>query len=210
MNFFPLLLLRLMFGLGLAWHGFQALFLHDGAMEGLAGMIGSHNWPAPTAMAYIAKLSELLCGLMVALGLFTRWAAFVCAFTMGTAVYMKSMGILAAPDGVLTFGEIELAALYLFAFAALVFTGPGCFSIDYLRRPQPENGELDDIGLPEELDGTELEDEVILDSLDRPAATTQRPSAAATANPATAGVPPVPPATPDAGSTAPGRGRSAE
>lgn len=166
-------------------------------MDGLAKMIEGNGWPAPTAMAYVAKLSELIGGLMVALGVFTRWASLVCAFTMGTAVYMTVKGICANPDKVLSFGDIELASLYLVAFLALMFTGAGCLSIDYLRRPRTaEDDEFEIIGMPDSLDDG---DGPVLDSLDRPAA---RPAPTAT--------PPIPPATPGAGSTGPGRGRSGE
>ncbi len=200
MNFFALLLLRLMFGLGLAWHGFQSLFLAEGGIEGLTKLIEANEWPMPTAMAYTAKLAELLCGLMVALGLFTRWAAFVCAFTMGVAIFMT-----AKP---LEFGTWELPALYFIAFLALIFAGAGCMSIDHLRsRRNIEGDEPDPLDLPESLEDLETEEDLIVDSLDRHAPAAARPTPAA--NPATRSVPPVPPATPAAGSTKPERGQSA-
>lgn len=209
MNFFPLLLLRLMFGLGLAWHGFQTLFLSEKGIEFVAGMVEGAGWPMPTAMAYVAKLAELLCGLMVALGLFTRWSAFIGAFTMATAVYMKAVSVIGDPSRDLAFGDIEMAALYCIAFLALTFTGPGCMSLDHLRGGTTGDEELDDddLGLPDALEDVdlELEDGPVVDSLDRKAVSS-RP----TGNPATSSMPPVPPATPDAGSTAPGRGRSGE
>ncbi len=125
MNSLAFLLLRLTFGLGLAWNGFQSLFLIESGISGLAGMIEAQGWPVPMAMAYLAKLTELLCGLMVALGLFTRWAAFGCAFVMGTAIYMTG--------DLMTFGTWELAFLYCTGFLALLLAGAGNISIESLR-----------------------------------------------------------------------------
>jgi putative oxidoreductase len=201
MNFFAPLLLRLMFGLGLAWHGFQTLFLSEDGVSGLVKLIEGHNWPMPNALAYIAKLSELLCGLMVALGLFTRWAALVCAFTMGVAIYMTGKP--------LDFHSWELASLYLTAFAALTFAGPGCVSLDHLRtRRNVVDEEEEELDLAEPLEEQEPVGRNAVDSLDRQAPPTSRPAPAA--HPATSPVPPVPPATPASGSRAPGRGRSAK
>ena len=181
MNSLAFLLLRLMFGLGLAWHGFQTLFLSEGGVEGLAGMLTAQEWPMPTAMAYAAKLSELLCGLMVALGLFTRWAALVCAFVMGVAVAMTADWV--------EFSSYELAGLYCIAFVAILFTGAGTISLDQLRfnakrrAAAREDGELLD---EEDSDSLESASPVV-DSLDHS-----------------------PPPIPAAGSTAQAHGRSGE
>lgn len=122
------LFLRLTFGLGLAWHGYTSLFGPDSAagMERLTGLIESHNWPAPEAFAYLAKITELAGGLLVAVGLLTRAAALACFGTMAVAIWMAHLD-----DPFL--GGWESAALYGTVFLALVLTGGGKMSIDGLR-----------------------------------------------------------------------------
>ncbi len=181
MNSLALLLLRLMFGLGLAWHGFQTLFLMENGIEGVAKLIEANEWPVPTAMAYTAKLGELLCGLMVALGLFTRWAALVCAFVMGVAMAMSANWI--------DFSTWEKAALYGIAFVAILFTGAGTISLDQLRINAKRRAAAfdDDELIDDELPGTLASAAPVVDSLDHS-----------------------PPPIPAAGSTAPAHGRSGE
>jgi putative oxidoreductase len=181
MNSLAFLLLRLMFGLGLAWHGFQTLFLSEVGVERLAGMLTDQEWPMPTAMAYAAKLGELLCGLMVALGLFTRWAALVCAFVMGVAVAMTANWV--------EFSSYELAGLYCIAFVAILFTGAGTISLDQLRINAKRRAAAldDDELLDEEMPDTLGNAAPVVDSLDHS-----------------------PPPIPAAGSTSPAHGRSGE
>jgi putative oxidoreductase len=66
--------------------------------------------------------AEVVCAALVAVGLATRLAALPLVFTMAVAGFVINAG---AP-----WGEQELAAIYLVPFAALVFTGPGAYSVD--------------------------------------------------------------------------------
>jgi putative oxidoreductase len=126
MNSIAQLFLRLTFGLGIAMHGFQALFLSEAGLAGLAKLIENNGWPAPSAWAYLAKFTELLGGLLIAGGFLTRPAALANAFGMGTAIYMVHLN-----DGFI--GGWELAALYLTGFLAIFIGGPGRISIDSIR-----------------------------------------------------------------------------
>ncbi|MCH2100344.1 MAG: DoxX family protein [Planctomycetes bacterium] len=129
------LILRLTFGLGFAVHGYQSLFVIEGGMEGLTGLVASRGWPAPEAWAYLAKITELVGGLLVALGFLTRTAALACAGTMGVAIYMVHLD---HPFRDSAGGPgWELAGLYLAAFLAILFTGAGKISIDRFRRDSP-------------------------------------------------------------------------
>ena len=65
---------------------------------------------------------ELVCPLLVALGLGTRLAAIPAAFTMGVALL-----VIHAAD---PFAKQEKALLFLIAFVVLVFTGAGRYSLD--------------------------------------------------------------------------------
>jgi putative oxidoreductase len=76
---------------------------------------------------------EVIGGGLIALGLFTRVAAFVCSGQMAAAYFMAH-----APQGfwpALNGGEA--AILYCFIFLYLVFAGPGIWSIDALVRKRP-------------------------------------------------------------------------
>lgn len=137
MQSLALLILRVAFGLGFAIHGYQSLFVIEGGIEKLAGLIESKGWPAPEAFAYLAKVTELLGGVLLALGLVTRAAALACAGTMAVAIWMAHWG---DPFRDAATGKgWELAGLYLAAFVALLLLGGGRLSVDGLRKDrQPE------------------------------------------------------------------------
>jgi uncharacterized membrane protein YphA (DoxX/SURF4 family) len=113
--------------------GWQKLFglfqiIHAGASLGSAGLgplIRDMGFPAPALASVYVTLSESIMALLIALGLFTRLSAACATLNMAGAFYFS-----------LRVGEEPLrAALYLLIFGALALTGPGRFSIDYLRRP---------------------------------------------------------------------------
>ncbi len=112
-------LMRIFTGLSFLWHGTQKLFAIPAPME--------HDVPA--FVVYIAGPIELIGGLLVALGLFTRWAAFVCSGLMAAAYWMV--------HGTKAFFPImnggELAVLYCFAFLFISAQGSGTWSMDASR-----------------------------------------------------------------------------
>ena len=126
MNNFALLLLRITVGLGLASHGYNSV-VNGGveAIEGFAGFLESMGFPAPIAFAWIAKSTELAGGVCVAIGLFTRPAALLCAVTMLVAILTAHLGD--------SFDQWELAFLYCAAMTVIVMSGPGTHSIDSKR-----------------------------------------------------------------------------
>jgi|ERR1700716_3335232 putative oxidoreductase len=65
-------LIRLMAGGSLAYHGYQILF---GNIEGAARFFESVGFEQGLLWAYVVGVLELVCGLCLALGLFTRLAA---------------------------------------------------------------------------------------------------------------------------------------
>ena len=80
----------------------------------------------------LAGLLEVAGGILMAAGLFTRSTAFVLSGMMAVAYFMAhaSQGNVLAP----MLNQGELAVLYSFVFLAFVFTGPGAWSLDNLRR----------------------------------------------------------------------------
>ncbi len=114
---------RAAFGLTMAFaHGLGKLPPSERFLQGLTGM----GFPAPELFAWLAGLSEFAGGLFLAIGLFTRPAAFFLAFTMGVAFFIA--------HGADPFQKKELAFLYMSMAASLVFLGSGRFSVDALIR----------------------------------------------------------------------------
>jgi len=83
-----------------------------------------------TSLPGIAGILELVGGVMIILGLFTRSVAFILSGLMAVAYFMAH-----APRGfypILNAGE--LAILYCFVFLYFAAAGPGPWSIDAARR----------------------------------------------------------------------------
>ena len=94
--------------------------------EGLVTRAGELGFPAPVVFAWAAALSEFLGGMFLALGLFTRLAAFFIACTMLVAI----LGVHAADP----YQKKELAFMYFFVAAAFMLKGSGDWSVDALLR----------------------------------------------------------------------------
>jgi putative oxidoreductase len=80
----------------------------------------------PTGLLYFTGTMELVGGLLITIGLFTRPVAFILSGFMAFAYFMAHF-----PRGffpVLNMGE--LAALYCFVFLYLAVAGPGPIAID--------------------------------------------------------------------------------
>lgn len=76
-----------------------------------------------------AVFCEVICSALVVLGLATRVAVLPLVFTMVIAAFVVHGG---DPFFMAGGASKEPALIYLFAFALLFFTGPGCFSADTL------------------------------------------------------------------------------
>ncbi len=111
-------LLRIMAGLLLLWHGSQKLFGFPQAPP-----------DAPAFVIYVAGSIELVGGILIAIGLFTRQAAFVCSGLMAAAYWMVHGSKHLFP--LLNGGE--LAALYCFVFLFIAANGAGMWSADAAR-----------------------------------------------------------------------------
>jgi putative oxidoreductase len=111
--------LRVIAGLGIAYHGCGKVF---GDMTQMIDGVAQLGFPEPVIFAWAAALSEFAGGLAIAAGLLTRLAALSVLFTMGVAFFLAH-----AAD---PFSVKELAMLYGVCAGTLVLTGPGTFSID--------------------------------------------------------------------------------
>lgn len=109
-------LLRVVTGFLFLWHGMQKLF----------GFPGEVPAGAPPAILWTAGPLELGCGVLVMVGLFTRWAAFVAAGLMAFAYWIAHGTQALLP--ILNHGE--LAVLYCFIFLYISARGGGMWSFD--------------------------------------------------------------------------------
>jgi putative oxidoreductase len=119
-------LFRLVYGILFAGYGSMSLF---GWPIPSRHHVGFAEWPG-----WYAGVIELVAGLLIAAGLFTRIAAFIASGQMAVAYFWmhqpRSLWPIGEPPG--GNGGI-LAILFCFAFFLLVFMGPGKYSIDALR-----------------------------------------------------------------------------
>jgi putative oxidoreductase len=124
-----ILILRLWVGAIGIFHGAQKLFgvFGGGGMDGFISFLESKSVPFPTLSAYMAGSAEFFGGILIALGIFTRFASFLFAFTMAVAVMTTFNGQFDAREGGLEF-QVLIAAACL----AIFFNGPGSLSLQAL------------------------------------------------------------------------------
>lgn len=114
-----LFILRVFTGLTMAIaHGWGKTPPSEKFIEGVAKM----GFPMPEVFAWAASLSELVGGILLAIGLSTRPAAFFIACTMGVAGFVRH-----ASD---PFATAEKAFLFLAIAIAFVFIGGGKYALD--------------------------------------------------------------------------------
>jgi putative oxidoreductase len=118
---FGLLLLRAIFGLTLCiLHGWTKV-MH------FSGMAAHFPDPLHIGAKYtllFAILSDLICSLLVAIGLATRWAALIIAINTGAAFALVHRFSLFGPH------SGELALLFCTWALGILIMGPGRFSVD--------------------------------------------------------------------------------
>jgi len=125
--------MRLILGLTYACHGGQKLLAFPGGGHGMSGL------------AFVAGIVELVCGLLIAFGLFTRIAAFFASGEMAVAYFVFYVAAVPTLEAkffpIMNGGELALALCWIFFF--VIFYGPGRWSFDALlsksrsTAPQP-------------------------------------------------------------------------
>jgi putative oxidoreductase len=107
------------------------LFLEHATQKFFAFPVPFPVHPLPT-MLIAAGAIELVAGLLITLGLFTRLAAFVAAGEMAAAYFIGHF-----PKGFWPAANMgEAAILYCFIFLYLAAAGAGAWSIDSARERQ--------------------------------------------------------------------------
>jgi len=106
------------------------LFMEHGLMKLVhfpAAMPGAPDPLPPLMLA--AGIIEVVGGLAMALGAFTRTAAFICSGEMAVAYFTAHL-----PHGFWpAVNQGDAAILFCFVFLYLVFAGPGEWAVDTLR-----------------------------------------------------------------------------
>jgi putative oxidoreductase len=136
-----LLLLRLILGVVLLFHGSQKLFgWFDGAgMVGFTEYLTKLDIPMPQVSAYLSAITEFGGGALLVLGFLTRLVAVPIVVNMLVAVIAAHRHEFAVKnDG------MEYALMLCVVALALVFTGAGQFSVDGClareKTPPPADG----------------------------------------------------------------------
>ena len=121
-------LLRIVIGL---------LFLEHGTSKYLSLPVSQMTGASPTTLSGFNGLIEIIGGVLIVLGLFTRPVAFILAGDMAIAYFLAH-----SPRGfypLLNGGE--LAIVYCFVFLYIAAAGAGPLSVDHLlasrARPRP-------------------------------------------------------------------------
>ena len=115
-----LLLIRVIFGSFMIYgHGWRKLlrFFGDAPIQ-FADPFGLGSVPS----LVLATFAEVICALLIIIGLWTRWATIPIIITMLVAAFIANAGQ--------PFNDRELALVYLFGFAAIAIAGPGWYSVD--------------------------------------------------------------------------------
>ncbi|MVT45056.1 DoxX family membrane protein [Chitinophaga oryziterrae] len=117
-----LVILRVITGIIIMKYGLE-VFSKD-HMQGNTAWLKDIHFPLPSFMAYVGKTTELLGGIFLILGLFTRVVSILLLINMSVITFiMGNAKIL---------GEETLPFLLLLLFATFFFAGSGKWSLDCL------------------------------------------------------------------------------
>lgn len=117
------LVLRVVTGIVFGLHGLQKL---QGGLPATAGFLSSLGFPMPELFAALLIAAELGGGILLVLGLLTRWAAKAVTLVALVALFFVHL-----PNGFfLATGGYEFILLLLAASVSLMLTGAGKWSLD--------------------------------------------------------------------------------
>lgn len=112
------LLLRLCFGGFIMTHGWPKLVNFSEYVKKFPDPIGLGQ----NVALGLTIFAEFFCGAFLVLGLLTRWATVPLIILMLVIIF-----VIHSADPL---GKKEMAYMYLFAFIAILITGPGKYSVD--------------------------------------------------------------------------------
>lgn len=114
------LILRVIVGIFFIGHAWSKLSGMDGFIGLITGMLG-----LPVFFAYLVAWSELIGGILLIIGLFTRYASILLSTIMLVAIFTVKIknGFMAA----------ELDITFLAILISLLFTGAGKYGLDLMK-----------------------------------------------------------------------------
>lgn len=116
-----LLILRVVLGIIMIYHGWPKLTNLGGTIEGFAGM----GVPLPAVAAVFAMLVEVVGGLLLLVGAFTDIAGFLVAIDMlGAIVFVHAKNGFAVNEG-----GVEWPLALLAMGLAIALAGPGRYAV---------------------------------------------------------------------------------
>ncbi len=123
---FAPLVVRAIVGVIMAAHGLQKLL---GGPANFGGILGQLGVPAPTLMAFVVTFVELVGGILLVVGLFSRLAALLLTINLVVAILLVKVGVgFLSPQSGGVGAELDLALIA--GFLAVLFAGPGRISLD--------------------------------------------------------------------------------
>lgn len=123
-------LFRIVVGLLFVLRGTASVFGVLGGHRGSGAAVEFAVWPT-----WWAAMIQLVGGLLVLVGLWTRAAALVCSGSMAYAYFVVHQPNALLPQS----NGGELAALFCWSFFLVAILGPGSWALDALRNRRREN-----------------------------------------------------------------------
>ncbi len=112
-------ILRIVVGAIFAFHGVQKLF----------GVLTEHQ-PSIGSQLWFGGAIELICGLLIVIGLQSRWAAFLASGTMAVAYIQFHWKFQFGPEIFPAINGGDAAILYCFVFLYIACRGSGIWALD--------------------------------------------------------------------------------
>ena len=126
-NQWALTLLRVVLGIIFIYHGYIKLFV-TGGFKGTIAFFSAIGIPAATYSALVVALAEFIGGLLLLIGLLTRWTTLVLIFEMTVAFFVVHLknGLLVSKGG------YELVLILIASLVVILTSGAGKISIGKL------------------------------------------------------------------------------
>jgi putative oxidoreductase len=126
---FAPLVVRVIVGVIMSAHGWQKLM---GGPANFAGGLAQLGVPLPGLMAWVVTLVELVGGILLIVGLFSRLVALLLTIEFIVAILTVKIhvGLIAPPNSAYSGAELDLALIA--GFLVVLLTGPGRISLDHV------------------------------------------------------------------------------
>lgn len=125
-----LLVVRVMFGALLMWHGMTKIVNVESVAENFPNPLGL----GPRLSFYLVVFAEVICSAAVIMGAFYRLALIPIIFAMGVALFVVHHGQ--------PFAAKELALIYFVIFVLLYYMGAGAYSLDNIIAKRLDSARL--------------------------------------------------------------------